>query len=188
MLKSVPIILQQQCQLDRHLPLLVGVSGGPDSICLAHQLLRTGYQIIIAHLNHQLRPEASLEAKQVEQLALGWGIPAIIDSVDVGRYAHVHHLSTEEAARELRYQFLFRAAIQSGAQAVAVGHNADDQVETVLMHLLRGAGPAGLRGMRWRSLPNPWSQTIALVRPLLSVWRTDIEAYLRANQLNVLQD
>ena len=188
MLKSVPIILQQQCQLDRHQPLLVGVSGGPDSICLAHQLLHTGYKIIIAHLNHQLRPEASLEAKQVEQLALSWGISAIFEASDVSKYSQAQHLSIEEAARELRYQFLFRAAIQSGAQAVAVGHNADDQVETVLMHLLRGAGPAGLRGMRWRSLPNPWSQTIALVRPLLSVWRTDIEAYIRENRLNVLQD
>jgi tRNA(Ile)-lysidine synthase len=188
MLNSVPIILQQQCQLDRNLPVLVGVSGGPDSICLAHQLMQTGYQIVIAHLNHQLRPEASLEAKQVEQLAQGWGIPAIFESANVGNNAQAHHLSIEEAARELRYQFLFRAAIQSGAQAVAVGHNADDQVETVLMHLLRGAGPAGLRGMRWRSLPNPWSHTIPLVRPLLAVWRTDIEAYIHENQLSVLQD
>jgi tRNA(Ile)-lysidine synthase len=188
MLNSVPIILQQQCQLDRNLPVLVGVSGGPDSICLAHQLMQIGYKIIIAHLNHQLRPEASLEAKQVEQLAQVWGIPAIFESANVGNYAQAHHLSIEEAARELRYQFLFRAAIHSGAQAVAVGHNADDQVETVLMHLLRGAGPAGLRGMRWRSLPNPWSHTIPLVRPLLSVWRTDIDTYIHENQLSVLQD
>ena len=89
----------------------------------------------------------------------------------------------EEAAREVRYRYLFRQAEIHNAQAVAVAHNADDQVETVLMHLLRGSGLDGLTGMGFYSLPNPWSETIPLVRPLLGIWRTEIESYCREKNL-----
>ena len=181
-------ILQQECQLDRNLPVLVGVSGGPDSVCLLHSLMQAGYRVIVAHFNHQLRPEATNESDMVSRLAQAWKVPVVIHSVDVHAYAQKSHRSIEEAARELRYQFLFETAVQQGAQAVAVGHNADDQVETVLMHLLRGAGPAGLRGMRKRSLPNPWSDTVPLVRPLLSIWRAEIETYITEHQLPASQD
>ena len=188
MFNTFDVILQQECQLDQNLPILVGVSGGPDSMCLLHCLKQAGYPVVIAHLNHQLRPEADLEAEMVTQLAKDWQVPAISDKADVFGYAQQTRSSIEEAARELRYQFLFSAAIQNEAQAVAVGHNADDQVETVLMHLLRGAGPAGLRGMRHRSLPNPWSDTIPLVRPLLRIWRMEIETYLAEHALPVNRD
>lgn len=188
MLNSFDIILQQECQLDRNLPILVGVSGGPDSICLLHSLVQAGYPVVIAHFNHQLRPEAVIEEEMVSQLAKDWEVPVIFEQADVIAYAHSNRKSIEEAARELRYQFLFTAAVNHKAQAVAVGHNADDQVETVLMHLLRGAGPAGLRGMRYRSLPNPWSETIPLVRPLLNIWRAEIEAYLQEHGLSASRD
>ena len=188
MFNTFDVILQQECQLNQNLPILVGVSGGPDSICLLHSLKQAGYPVVIAHLNHQLRPEADLEAEMVTQLAKDWQVPAISDKADVIGYAQHSRSSIEEAARELRYQFLFSAAVQHETQAVAVGHNADDQVETVLMHLLRGAGPAGLRGMRHRSLPNPWSNTIPLVRPLLSIWRKEIETYLEEHGLPANRD
>ncbi len=188
MFNTFDVILQQECQLDQNLPILVGVSGGPDSICLLHYLKRAGYPVVVAHLNHQLRPEADLEAEMVTQLAKDWQMPGISDKADVFGYAQLSHSSVEEAARELRYQFLFSAAVEYKAQAVAVGHNADDQVETVLMHLLRGAGPAGLRGMRHRSLPNPWSDTIPLVRPLLRIWRMEIETYLEEHGLPANRD
>ncbi len=87
-------------------------------------------------------------------------------------------MSIEEGAREARYRFLFEQARERRAQAVLVGHHANDQVETVLMHLLRGAGLAGLRGMQLRSCPNAWSDDIPLIRPLLNIWREEILAYL----------
>lgn len=185
---SLEHILQQECLLNHRQPVLVGVSGGPDSICLLHGLQAAGYPAVVAHFNHQLRPESKSESIFVLKLAQEWNLPAITETADVKIFAHENRLSIEEAARELRYEFLFRAANQIDAQAVAVGHNADDQVETILMHLLRGAGPAGLRGMRFRNLPNPWSATIPLIRPLLATWRLDIEAYVNSHQLAFVKD
>jgi tRNA(Ile)-lysidine synthase len=88
----------------------------------------------------------------------------------------------------LRYRHLFTQAQAFGAQAVAVGHNADDQVETVVMHLLRGAGLSGLKGMQFSILPNPWSKTIPLVRPLLGIWRMEIEEYVKTRGLEPIFD
>jgi tRNA(Ile)-lysidine synthase len=98
-------------------------------------------------------------------------------------YAEAQGLSIEEAARTLRYGFLFAAARERGAQAVVVGHTADDQVETVLMHFLRGAGLAGLKGMEYRTLLPVFDTEIPLIRPLLSLWRTDTESWCREHGL-----
>jgi tRNA(Ile)-lysidine synthase len=124
----------------------------------------------------------------VQRITQSLGIQYLGARQDVFAYASRNGLSIEEAAREVRYQFLFAQAETLGAQAVAVGHNADDQVETVLMHLLRGAGLSGLRGMSYYSLPNPWSQTIPLVRPLLGIWREEIMAYLDHHGFQPSQD
>ncbi|MFZ6028310.1 MAG: tRNA lysidine(34) synthetase TilS [Chloroflexota bacterium] len=183
MLAQLHLILQQDCALDEDRPILVGVSGGPDSLCLLDVLDQLGYRLVIAHVNHRLRPEAEEDARLVAQVAEARSIPFVLGSADVRAYAAVHQLSTEEAARVVRYRFLFDQAKCHQAQAVAVAHNADDQAETVLMHLLRGAGLAGLRGMAYRTLPNAWSETIPLVRPLLGVWRTDVLAYCERRQL-----
>jgi tRNA(Ile)-lysidine synthase len=104
--------------------------------------------------------------------------------VDVDAYAGDHSVSIEEAARILRYRYLFAQAEVKCASAVVVGHTADDQVETILMHLLRGSGLVGLQGMQVCTLPNPWSQHIPLVRPLLSTWRADIMAYLEQHAIH----
>jgi tRNA(Ile)-lysidine synthase len=144
--------------------------------------------LVVAHFNHQLRPEADAEADRVEALAGEMGLACVTGTMDVAAFALEHSLSIEEAARELRYRFLFAQARQVGAQAVAVGHTADDQVETVLMHLLRGAGLDGLTGMPYRSLPNPWDAEIALVRPLLGTWRETIMAHLAGRGLQASQD
>ena len=176
-------ILRDQCGLDPARPVLAGVSGGPDSLCLLDILHAAGYRVIVAHFNHQLRPEASQEAESVSARAGSLGLSFETDSADVRAYAEAHGLSLEEAARLLRYQFLFAAARQHAAQAVAVGHTADDQVETVLMHFLRGAGLAGLKGMEYRMLLPLFDRQIPLVRPLLSLWRADTEAYCREHAL-----
>jgi len=128
--------------------LLVAVSGGPDSLSLLHLLHRLradgGPQLHVAHLDHGLRPEAAAEAEAVRATAEAWDIPATVERREVAALG----AGPMDAARRVRYAFLAETAHATGADAVTVAHHADDQAETVLMHLLRGAGPAGLRGMR----------------------------------------
>jgi len=131
---------------------VVGVSGGPDSLCLLHVLNRLGgeyrIELHVAHLNHRMRgSEADADAAFVARLAEEWGLPCTVEARDVPTLAREKKLSLEEAARRARYAFLAEVAEQIGAGRIAVGHNADDQTESVLMHWLRGAGLAGLRGM-----------------------------------------
>jgi tRNA(Ile)-lysidine synthase len=132
--------------------LVVGVSGGPDSLCLLHVLIRLqgDYQLDlhVAHLHHGLRAaDADADAAFVQAVAEDWHLPYTVEQADVPALAHRHHLAVEEAARRARYAFLVRVAQTIGARTIAVAHNADDQAETVLMHWLRGSGLAGLRGM-----------------------------------------
>ena len=179
MLTELQNVMENEIGLPPDRLILVGVSGGPDSLCLMNALWRLRYNLVVAHFDHGLRPEAGEEAHRVQQAAAQMGLPFYLGQDDTAAYANQEKLSLEEAARNLRYRFLFRLADQEGAAAVAVAHTADDQVETVLMHLLRGAGLAGLRGMQFRALPNPWSQAIPLVRPLLGAWREDVLAYIQ---------
>jgi tRNA(Ile)-lysidine synthase len=184
---------------------VVGVSGGPDSLSLLHILRRLApdfsLTLHVAHLNHQMRgEEAAADAAFVAGLAVEWGLPSTVDSVDVSAVARAHKMAWEEAARRARYAFLAAVADEVGADSVAAGHNADDQAETVLMHFLRGSGLAGLRGMLpatpmeelrlemddWDA-PQPSSlsrlASLTLVRPLLEVPRSDIEAYCQEHGL-----
>jgi tRNA(Ile)-lysidine synthase len=170
--------------------LVVGVSGGPDSLALLHYLHNLGghkicpYPLLVASFNHRLRPEAGADVAFVQGIAEELGLPFVTDSADVAAHAEAEGLSLEEAARELRYRFLFRAARENGAQAVAVGHTADDQAETVLMHFLRGAGLSGLKGMPPRIILPVFDAEIPLVRPLLGWTRSQTEAYCRIHGLN----
>lgn len=174
-------------------PVVVGVSGGPDSVCLLHVLCRLGGEyglsLHVAHLHHGLRGgDADADAAFVQSLAAEWGLPCTIERADVPALARKNRLAIEETARCARYAFLSRTAEALGASIVAVGHNADDQAETVLMHWIRGAGLAGLRGMLpstaladyrllgGQSSPEP-RVALRLIRPLLEVPRVEIEAY-----------
>src|SRR4030067_3134889 len=177
MLRCLEGILLDECQLEPTRKVLIGVSGGPDSLCLLDVLTQLGYPLVVAHFNHQLRPEAQLEAEQVRRFAESHGLSFVMGERDGRSFAREQRLSLEEAARVARYRFLFEQTEESGAQAVAVAPTADDQVETVLMHLLRGSGLAGLKGMSPRATPNSWSQTIPPVRPLLGVGRSEGLAY-----------
>jgi tRNA(Ile)-lysidine synthase len=147
-----------------------------------------GYSIIVAYFHHQLRTEADLEAKGVESLGARLDVPFLFGTGDTRAYASQKSLTIEEAGRELRYRFLFSQAKDHQAQAVAVAHTADDQVETFLMHLLRGSGLSGLKGMQYYTLPNPWSEEIPLIRPLLSTWKEDILRYIQELGWNAFFD
>ncbi|HOT90329.1 MAG TPA: tRNA lysidine(34) synthetase TilS [Anaerolineae bacterium] len=181
---------------------VVGVSGGPDSVTLLHVLRRLSgplnLGLHVAHLHHAIRgADADADAGFVAALAAAWGLPCTVERVDVQAIAEREKLALEEAARHARYAFLCRVAQSIGATRIAVGHNADDQAETVLMHLLRGAGPAGLRGMLpetrlcdyhlLASSLNPPPE-MKLIRPLLYVPRADIEAYCAEQQLETRFD
>src|SRR5512143_3366062 len=181
MLENIQSILRDQCGLSRERPVLAGVSGGPDSLCLMSILRKGGYPVIVAHFNHKLRPDSDADANIVEQTAARLNLVSVIESGDVRAYADQEKLSIEEAARILRYRFLMEQAHHFHAQAVAVGHTADDQVETVLMHFIRGAGLAGLKGMSYRTIIPMFDPQIPIVRPLLDTWREETVVYCAAN-------
>jgi tRNA(Ile)-lysidine synthase len=164
---------------------LVAVSGGPDSVALLDVLYRLrqtlDISLTVAHLNHRLRgEEADNDARYVRELAQRYGLPCILEEFDVAAYRQRHRLSTQLAAREIRYRFFIRAARETGAARVALGHQADDQAETILHRFLRGAGPAGLAGMPPLRPP--------FIRPLLPLRRRDIEFYCRERGLNPRYD
>lgn len=177
-----------ECQLPLTRSVLVGVSGGPDSLCLIDILHRLDVPVVVAHFNHKLRPNSQSDCNYVKDFAEARGLPFVMGREDVAVYAGDRGLSLEEAARILRYRFLFAVAQERQLHAVLVGHHADDQVETVLMHLLRGAGLSGLKGMQFSALPNEWSDTILLVRPLLNIWREEINHYVDQRDLHPVID
>jgi tRNA(Ile)-lysidine synthase len=188
MLNNIQTVLREQCGLNKESPVLAGVSGGPDSLCLMGILRAGGYRVIVAHFNHKLRPDSDVDANIVEQAAGRLNLASVIASGDVRAYAEEEKLSIEEAARILRYRFLMEQARRFKAQAVAVGHTADDQVETVLMHFIRGAGLAGLKGMSHRTVLKTFDPNIPVVRPLLDVWREETIVYCAANGFRPRQD
>jgi len=182
------LVLEQRCGLAPSEPVLVGVSGGADSMYLWLTLMEAGYPVIVAHFDHQLRRESAEDAAWVQEQAKNRGCLFVMGRADVAALANEMRGSLEEVAREARYRFLFETAERLHCQAVAVGHTADDQVETVLLHLLRGSGLSGLSGMRYRSFLETFSKKIPLVRPLLGVWRRDIEQFLRTREIHYRQD
>lgn len=176
---------------------VVGVSGGADSVCLLHLLaaLSAEWQLrlTVAHLHHGLRgADADADALFVAELARSWELPCVVEQINVAALARENRLSVEEAARQARYAFLARVAAGQSAGRIAVAHHADDQAETVLMHFLRGSGVAGLRGMlplmplsdyRGLASESAGEDAPCLIRPLLGITRAEIEAYCAENGL-----
>ncbi len=172
--------------------LVVAVSGGPDSTALLLALTELqsslGLRLHVAHLDHGLRTDSTDDASFVEDLARKMGHPCTVERADVAAYRRQHRLSPEAAAREVRYAFLARVACEAGADAVALAHTRDDQAETVLLHLVRGGGLAGLRGMSTRSTYRGAGGPVTLVRPLLDVGREETEAFCRSRGVTPRQD
>lgn len=156
--------------------IVVAVSGGPDSVALLHAMeeisrLHMPLRLICAHVHHGFRPEESdMEADLVRDMADKLNIPFEMARVDVPRYMKDTGKGPQEAARELRYRFLHETAARYGAHSIALAHHADDQAETVILHLLRGSGPGGLSGMRFVRC----EKKVQLIRPLLRMYKTDL--------------
>ena len=168
--------------------LVVAVSGGADSVCLIHILtsLRKEFKIElhIAHLNHQLRDaDSDADAEYVATLARRLKIPATIEKRDVKSYQKEERLSLEEAAREVRYRFLAKVARSIGAERVAAGHTKDDHIETILMHLIRGSGTRGMRGLQPSTLWQSGKDRLTIIRPLLEISHRETEEYCRQHKI-----
>ncbi len=184
---KVKAALERGGYSDSQWSLVVAVSGGADSLALLHSLLNTmdmaRERLHVAHLDHDFRGQEAVEdARFVSQVARDLGLPATVEKGDAAGYQQDAGLSSfEEAAREVRYAFLTRVAQDAGASAISTGHTADDLAETVLMHILRGSGVYGLRGMaehsKWRSRDGVTEGL--LFRPLLQVTKEDTESYCR---------
>ncbi|MBA2446458.1 MAG: tRNA lysidine(34) synthetase TilS [Chloroflexi bacterium] len=182
--------------------LVVGVSGGADSVCLLDVLRRLvsngSNRLLVVHVDHQIRPDSSTDAQFVRELVGDVGLDCHVAQVDAPGYARTHGVGLEHAGRALRYQRLAAAAGGYGARAVAVGHTEDDSSESLLMHLLRGAGVDGLRGIaaierfELRSLgpvvDDDVPPAIRIIRPLLDIRRAETRAYCLARGLPFRDD
>ena len=184
--ETITTYIEQHQLLPTSGEIIVAVSGGVDSLCLLnvlHQLCGAGkrypeLRLHAAHLNHRLRGEASAQdAAAVAKLVTAWGIPITLGEVDAPALARQEHRSLEDAARRARYRFLREVA---QGRTIAVAHHADDQVETLLLHWLRGGGLAGMVGM----LPRQGD----IIRPLLAVTHAQTVAYCQQHQIVPLED
>lgn len=172
--------------------IVIGLSGGPDSVCLFHVLYNLreelGFSMYAVHVNHRFRPGAAEEDQAfVNALCRDYGIPCFNVTCDCGKWAKEHGVTAEEAGRRIRYDAFVNAARKLNASGIpleqtgiAVAQNGQDQAETVLFRFLRGTGTDGLAGMAYERK----EQGVRVIRPLLDVDRAEIEAYCSAHQLN----
>ncbi|MCC0784068.1 tRNA lysidine(34) synthetase TilS [Clostridioides sp. ES-S-0108-01] len=162
--------------------IVLGLSGGPDSVCLLHVLNRLkkdfNIEIYAAHLNHQIRGiEAQKDALYVSKLCEDMGIIFFVKSINVPKYCENEGLSLEEGARKLRYEMFYEIKDKIKANKIAIGHNLNDQAETVMMRIMRGTGLKGLKGI-------DYIRDNCIIRPILDVERSEIEEYCEAYNLN----
>lgn len=171
--------------IERGDKVLIAFSGGPDSTALLYLLkqlsTRMKFQLCAVYVNHQIRPRAAMrELRYGAALCRRLGVPFVGADCDVPRFARDSSLSLEEAAREARYALLNEIAQSEKCNKIALGHHADDIIETILFRLLRGTGPQGLEPMR--------PQNGKYIRPLLDIERSEIEAFLRRSKISYLLD
>ena len=165
-------------------PVLLAVSGGPDSLALLHAMAslrrkRSGLRLRVGHLHHGMRgPAADADARFVENAAAELDIPCTVGRADVPGLARERGMGVEAAGRAARYEFLEALAREVGAGRIATGHQADDQAETVLMRVMRGAGPRGMGAIPYMRAAHGGAD-LRIIRPLLDCRRAEIEAFLR---------
>lgn len=173
--------IQHHHLLDIEKPIVVAISGGADSIALLYILYSLGYNCIAAHCNFHLRGEESnRDEKHVSNVIKRLGIVGEFTHFNVDAYAKEHHVSTEMTCRELRYEWFEHIRQKHKAQAIAVAHHRDDDIETMFLNLMRGSGIMGAAAMKWK---NGY-----IVRPMLNVSRNNIEAYLSKQHIEYVVD
>ncbi|MBR4591629.1 MAG: tRNA lysidine(34) synthetase TilS [Elusimicrobiaceae bacterium] len=176
--------------LTRKDAVLVGFSGGADSVCLLHFLhylsKEKHFRLAALHVNHGLRGRsAQADERFCKQICASWGIEYFSAKAAVKKTAQRYKLSPEHAARKARYSVFLKTARRWGATKLALGHHLDDQAETVLLNMLRGTKAKGLAGIPLR---RPLAPGIEIIRPLLCVTRLETEAYIQNNGLNYVTD
>lgn len=169
--------------------LVLGVSGGPDSLAMLiildeirrNRELNIDFEIVVAHINHQIRDDANDDAKFVKDVCKNLQVDFYEKSIDVLNFAHNNKIGTEEAGREIRYNFFDEVLNKVGANKIAIAHHKNDKVETIFMNLLRGSGVSGLRGIE------PIKDN-KFIRPLIECQREEIELYCETQNLNPRMD
>ena len=160
--------------------IVVGVSGGPDSMCLLNILNnlkgKLKIQLVVAHINHMIREEAEEETRYVQNYCNKVGIDCFIKRINVLEKSNKEKIGTEEAGRKARYDFFEEVFLKVGATKIATAHNANDNAETVLMNIFRGVGTSGLKGIE------PIREG-KYIRPLIECERQEIENYCQDNKL-----
>jgi tRNA(Ile)-lysidine synthase len=179
---STALRLDERACGDPQAVALIGVSGGRDSMALWHALHASGWErLVVCHLDHGWRPESAAESRMVAATAERYGSQAVVDRCATPP-------AGEAAARRIRLEFFARIATEQTAEAVYLGHHADDQVETLLWNLCRGAGASGLSGMAPACWHTVGGVRLRLRRPLLGTWRAEIDAYVAAHRLTYAED
>ncbi len=181
MLKDFQEYIKEHHLLSAGARVLVALSGGLDSMVLVYLLKQSGFQVEIAHCNFGLRgAESDADQKLAKETATAFELPFHTIKFDTYHYAHQHKISTQMAARALRYKWFHEILDETKSEAIAVAHHLDDQVETQVLNLIRGTGFAGLRGMK--------NKRGTIVRPLLFATRNAIETFAKANQIEWRED
>ena len=161
--------------------LVIGVSGGPDSICLLHVLNELknelNFKIYVAHINHMIREEADSETEYVKEFCKNLGIECYTKRIDVVKIANNLKRGTEETGRQIRYEFFNEILEKTASNKIATAHNNNDKVETILMNILRGSGLSGLKGIEA-------IRDEKFIRPLIEISREEIEEYCEVNKMN----
>ena len=160
--------------------ILIGVSGGPDSICLLHILNELkeelNFKIYVAHINHMIREEAEEETKYVQEFCKNLGVECFVKREDVLKQSKELKMGTEETGRQIRYNFFEEIVQKTKANKIATAHNNNDKIETIIMNILRGSGTSGLKGIE-AIRDNKY------IRPLIETDREEIEKYCIKNNL-----
>ena len=168
---------------------LIGVSGGRDSVALLHLLLGAGFKkLVVCHLDHGLRAESGEDARFVAALAKQLGLKAVSARENVAARAQRKKQSLETAAREARYAFFARVARAQKCPRLFLAHHADDQAETFLFNLFRGSAATGLAAMRPLTTRTIGAVTLQIARPLLGMWREEIDAFIAAHKITFRED
>ena len=171
--------------IEKNDKIVIGGSGGPDSICLLHVLYglkeKLGIEIVVAHVNHMLRDVADLETEYVQKFCKKLGIECYVKKADILEISKTQKKGTEEVGRQVRYDFFDEVAKKTNSNKIATAHNSNDRAETVILNILRGSGLSGLKGIE------PIRDN-KYIRPLINTDRQDIENYCNDNKLEPKYD